>query len=111
MFIARSRFEGLRMLSGALIWAAHFLALYGFAALACARGFAHTQWLGIGVPVWTTGTATMIALATLLAIVATSIRRWPSVAFIDGMTAAVAALAILAVIWETLPVLMLRPCV
>src|SRR3546814_18120145 len=33
-------------LAGLLIWAAHFLLIYGFAALACARGFADVSQIG-----------------------------------------------------------------
>ena len=39
-----SRFS---LIAGPLVWSAHFLTLYVFTALACARGFFHDEILGI----------------------------------------------------------------
>ena len=45
----------LRMTAGIIVWAVHFAAIYGYAALACARGFA------VPVPA-VVGIATILAL-------------------------------------------------
>ena len=100
----------LRMLSGALIWAVHFMGIYGFTTLACARDFASIQWLGIGVVAWVVGGATVIALAAGLWVIFTAIRT-RRIGFTEWMTASVAALASLAIVWEALPAVMVSACV
>jgi hypothetical protein len=84
------------------LWAAHFTAIYGAATLACARGF------NDAIP-------PAIAIATILAacgcgwlmIVGWRHRR----TFEAWLMAALAAMALLAILWEALPVLMVPPCV
>jgi hypothetical protein len=84
----------IRMSSGAIVWAAHFMAIYGITALACARGSPAT------VP-WAIGIATALALAAI-AIIVFNFRDW--------MSAAVAGLALLAIVWEAIPVLVVPAC-
>ncbi len=98
------------MLSGALIWAVHFMAIYGFTTLACARDFASIQWLGIGVVAWVVGGATMIALAAASSVIVAAIRTSP-IGFTQWIAGSVAALASLAMIWEALPAMMVSACV
>ena len=59
---------------GLLIWAAAFLFNYVFAAIACARGFADVQWLGIGLATLVPTSVNLIAIAGL-ALVAMRARR------------------------------------
>ena len=108
------------MLGGFLIWAAHFALVYGFTTLACARGFASAQVAGLNTASLVIGTITLLAVLGL----ALSLRRtlqtplpagnddtWtmpPS--FIRYTTVAIAALALLAIVWQTLPVLLLPTC-
>lgn len=99
----------LRMSSGVLIWAAHFLAIYGFTAIACARGFASAQWLGMGVLPLTIGAATAVAASALAAIVVQAMRTGRS-SFTEWMAAALAGLALIAVLWEGLAVLLVPGC-
>lgn len=89
----------LRILAGPLLWALHFAALYGFTALACARGF------GAAVP-WVVVAATLVAAAAAIAVIATHL----SAEFTRWMTASVAALALLAIVWEGLSPLWAPPC-
>jgi hypothetical protein len=103
--------SALRMVAGALVWALHFLSIYVFAALACARGFADVRWLGIGVVSWTIGAATALALAALAIIVVGVMRGARPIGFNDWVSASVAALAAVAIVWETLPALMVPACV
>ena len=98
------------MVAGALVWALHFMAIYGFAALACARGFAGVRWLGIGVVARRIGVATVIALGALLLIVARALRGRAGGGFDAQITAGVAALAAVAIVWETLPAVMVPTC-
>jgi hypothetical protein len=99
----------LRMVSGVAIWALHFTAIVTFVALACARGLANADWLGIGVVAWGVGAATAIALAAAALVVVSSLRR-PVRGFADWLGASVTALAALAIIWEALPAMLVEPC-
>ena len=109
--MAESRFTrtALRMSSGIIIWAAHFLAIYGFTALACARGFATARWMGIGAVPWMIGVATLIAAAALVALIASAARAANS-SFTEWMAAALGGLALIAVAWEAMAVLMVPAC-
>ena len=90
---------GLRISLGVVVWALHFAAIYGFTALACARGFgAAAPWVALG--------ATVVAAAAAIAIIATHL----SSEFTRWMTASVAALALLAIVWEGLSPLWAPPC-
>lgn len=104
----------LRMFSGPLIWGVHFLAIYVFTAIACARRTFNPDWVA-ALP-WAVFAMTLLAAAALLAMIIQAIRankhnRDDASSFIPWATAAFAALALLAVIWETLPVLLLPICV
>jgi hypothetical protein len=83
-----------RVLSPVLIWALHFAAIYGLAALACARQMI------VLVP-WVVGVTSVIALAALLAI---TIPAWLRVLrtslLADSLAAGLGALAVVAVVWE-----------
>lgn len=108
----------LSLAGGGIVWAVHFLILYGLAALACARGFAAASLFGIGaVPA-------VIAVATTLAVAGTGIlvRRGlaamragaaagdPTRRFLGSVAAGLAALAALAIAYEGLAFLMLPLC-
>lgn len=101
--------------SGLLVWAADFLFIYVFAALACARGFAHLRIAGFPiVPVATT-------LASILALLVTAAMAWFALQrarggpssdqhsqFILFLALALSALAMIAIVWSSLPPLLLR---
>jgi hypothetical protein len=91
--------NALRMSSGAFIWALHFVAVYGFTGLACARGF------GAAVP-WTVGVITLVAAAAAILVI---LQNWSS-EFTRWMSAAIAALALLAIAWEALAALLAPTC-
>lgn len=98
-----------------LVWAVHFLAIYGFTALACARGFA-MEVLGVGiVAVFILG-ASLLATAALLITIRRAVRESNADAmpassrFVHWLTAAMAGLALLAVWWETLPLIWIAGC-
>jgi hypothetical protein len=100
----------LRVWSGAIVWAAHFTAIYAFTALACARGYARRSMLGLDLVTLVVFVATVLAFLATLAIVHLALRdEAPS--FENWMTASVAALAALAIVWEGfVPVFILPPC-
>jgi hypothetical protein len=86
---------------GALCWALHFAAVYGFTGLACARGMAGA------VPLAIAG-FTLVAASAAAVILALALRRRDS--FEHWLAAAVAALALLAIAWEALPALLVPAC-
>jgi hypothetical protein len=87
------------MSAGVLVWALHFAAVYGFTGLACARGF------GASAP-WFVAAATALAAA----IAAMLVVRNVSSEFTRWMTAALAAAALIAIVWEGLAALLVPTC-
>lgn len=78
--------------SGIAVWGLHFTAVYGLTALACARGHADT------VP-WIIGASALAAAALTMAIL---IKGYLGrTAFIEWMTASVAAFALIGIVYET----------
>lgn len=91
----------LHISSGVIIWAAHFAAIYGLTALACARNAPQLVLPAVAVP-------TFAAAALLVVVLWRGIARRK--AFESWMSATVAAFSLLAVAWEAIPVLMVPPC-
>ena len=112
--------NSLLLLSGLLIWAAHFTFVYVFNALACARHFANEHVLGIGLLPAAIGGATIAALGAIgfCLLLNNRVRsREPEQAndirvnnFMNYMTVAIGLLGALAVVLSGLPVLFLPPC-
>lgn len=105
----------LLMFSGPLIWGAHFLGVYVFAALACARHFAQVEWLGIGVVQWAVSVLTITALAAMGAILAVTRRaagddEGDNARFVRWTTFTLGALSMLAVVWAAIPAYLVRVC-
>jgi hypothetical protein len=87
------------MSSGVIVWALHFAAVYGYTALACARGFGGTSWV--------VGGATVVAALLAVGIIARNLDR----EFTRWISAAVAVAALIAIVWEGLtPLLVRNPC-
>jgi hypothetical protein len=91
----------LRIGAGVIVWALHFAAMYGAAAIACARGAAQAlPWL-----VAATTVAGLVAAGVVVA------RSYPRRArFEDWLAAAVAASAMLAMAWEAVAMLASESC-
>jgi hypothetical protein len=89
----------LRMSLGVALWALHFAVVYGFTAIACARGFG-------GAAPWVVGVATAAAAAAAVAIILAHL----SPEFTRWMTAAVAGVALVAIVWEGIPALIIPTC-
>ena len=87
--------------SGIAIWGVHFAVIYGLTALACARGYP------TAVP-WLIVIASLAAATLAGAIVVKGFRR--PTAFIDWMTASVAAFALLAIAYEAIAGLLSPLC-
>ena len=105
--------------AGLLVWAADFLFIYAFSALACARGIAHLAVAGIGIVQLASITSTVVAAAATGAVIMVGVRRadmrsraqTPTPIFIGQLAAIVAILALLAVAFTGLPGLLIsQPC-
>ena len=100
----------LRLSAGVIVWAAHFATIYGYTGLACARRFHDTGalWLA-GVP-WVIGMATICAVAIMLWLIAPLVRRGGTADFVVWMSGAIAGLALIGIVYQAVPVLMLPVC-
>lgn len=99
----------LLLFSGPIVWAVHFLLIYGFTGIACARGLAQVQWLGIDA------VAAGILAATLAAIVilAWILARLPKNTtddFVRWSALGLGMLTCVALVWEALPVFFVPAC-
>jgi hypothetical protein len=92
---------GLLMSAGALCWALHFAAVYGFTGVACARGYAQA------VP-WAILACTVVAGLGAAAVMSVALRQRES--FEHWLAAAIAGAAMLAIVWEALPALLVPAC-
>lgn len=108
------------LMSGFLIWAAHFLGIYGFNGVVCARNLQDTVVLGFNLVPLVIVTATVIALVLDFLVLAAAVtEQGPGISdepqeslrqFWRYVTGALAALAFVAIVWDALPALMLPPC-
>ena len=99
--------------AGLLVWAADFLFIYVFAALACARGFDGTYVLGVGVVPFASAAATAVALAlsAMLVVVARrghGRRKGDARAFTMQAALAACALALIAIALTGMPGALVR---
>jgi len=98
---------------GPIAWAMHFLLIYSLVGIVCARPLIQQDWPGIGIVGWGIGVATAGAIGTIAAV---HFRHWqarPSPAgggFIGWLASSLALLSIVAIVWQTLPVLFVAPC-
>jgi hypothetical protein len=115
----RPAFEMLRNAAGLALWAVHFGVIYAINALACERGLAGTRLLGLP---WAPA---LIGLATLAALLPLGLVLWSAVSrlgqplteggeaeprFTRWFAAATAGYAILAVLFQAAPALLVPPC-
>lgn len=103
----------LLLFSGAIVWAVHFVAIYGFTGVMCARPALRQEWLGIGIIAWGVSLASLVAIGVLAVIHYAGWRTWlqgRDMSFERKTAASVALFAILAIVWETVPILLVPEC-
>lgn len=102
----------LLLFAGPIVWALHFLAIYGFTGIACARALPAGQWLGLGWHAWVLVGAGVLAAAALLVTVRARPRSESpeNRRFVRWVAIALAGLALLAIAWETMAVFLVPPC-
>ncbi|EHK64269.1 hypothetical protein [Achromobacter arsenitoxydans] len=101
------------LIAGPSIWLAHFLFIYTVNAIACARMVPTAGWLGLPASSWiiiAAGAAALagMALAAMRQRARVSAKGAP--AFHAWLTSGLCGLSAIAVVWETLPVLLLEAC-
>jgi hypothetical protein len=119
------------LIAGPLVWTVHFLTLYILTAIACAHGFFHQEFLGVRVVPLVGGAVTLVAVALILDGGVLAYRRWRGMPA-DGQAAPLpphdandvasrrrfmayagfllSGLALIATVWETLPILFFASC-
>lgn len=103
----------LKMFSGPLIWAVHFLLIYGFNGLICARPAMQREWVGLSLSGWV---IVLSSAAALLAVGLISIHAWRSgmgagnKGFERWMTAGLGLLSAFAIALEAVPVFLVPQC-
>ncbi len=115
------------IIAGPMVWAVHFLVLYVMAAVACAKGFYDAEILGIGVVRLIGAAVTLGAVVLILHGTRMSWRRWrtgPSSPppphdasdpdsrsrFIAYSGLLLCGLALIATVWQALPLLFFDAC-
>jgi hypothetical protein len=91
----------MRMSAGVMAWSLHFAVIYGYTGLACARGWGHTV-----PPV--VGAATIVGALATLAVIAAGYRD--RARFESWMMAAIGAFALIGIVWEAIPALIVPVC-
>lgn len=102
----------LLLMAGPIVWAVHFVAIYGFVGFTCARPLAPAQWLGVGWVGWTVvgmGVIACVALAAWLRVRPAS-GEPDNRRFLRRASRALGWLAFLAIAWETLAVFLVPGC-
>jgi hypothetical protein len=103
----------LLLLAGPIIWAAHFLTIYGFTGVMCARPAWRQAWLGISLISWGVGGASVIALIAIAAIHSgagrASLRRQDA-GFVRWTGAMLGMLSAVAIVWEAASLFLLPQC-
>jgi hypothetical protein len=119
------------LIAGPLVWTAHFLSLYVFTAIACAHGFFDDEIFGLRMVPLVGGIITLVAVALILDALILSFRRWRGrpwdrepeplppldrndVAsrrrFMAYAGLLLSGIALIATIWQTLPILFFASC-
>ncbi|MDQ9172121.1 hypothetical protein Q8A64_17045 [Oxalobacteraceae bacterium R-40] len=103
----------LKLFSGPIIWAIHFLFIYSFNGIMCARPALRREWVGLSLSGWAIVLASVMAL---LAIVLINLREWRSDMdasnrdFARWMTVGLGVLSAFAIILEAIPVFLVPDC-
>jgi hypothetical protein len=89
------------MSSGVMVWALHFTAIYGITGLACARG-----WNALVAP--SIAVCTLLAVIAMVPILAVGVSRRAQ--FEYWLTACIAALALVGIVWEAITIFLVPVC-
>lgn len=102
-------------LAGFIVWGVHFMGVYSFGAVACARGWSAVSFLGLPLLPLGIFAASLLAIAVILIAYALWSRAWRRFeeevhGFTRFLTGATAVLSIASILLNTLPALLISPC-
>jgi hypothetical protein len=102
----------LLLFAAPLIWGLHFVAIYGFTGVLCARPGANASWLGLSVATWVLVAAGLAAAAAIVACMAVAPRdaARENRRFVRRVGRGLGGLATVAIAWETMAVLIVPGC-
>lgn len=102
----------LLLFAGPLVWSLHFVGIYGLAGIVCAREGEAARWMGWPWDAWALVLAGVVAAGVLLPLLRARPRSTheDSRRFVRWTSRALAGLALLAIAWETLAVLLVPTC-
>ncbi|CAM4014948.1 hypothetical protein [Bordetella muralis] len=103
------------LISGPMIWLAHFLSIYTLNALRCARpqSWLAVTWMTLPVSSWMILLASVLALCAMAWVAIRQNRRTVSSgqsAFHAKLTSTLCLLSAMAVVWQTMPVFLVAEC-
>lgn len=98
----------LLLMAGPVVWAVHFLAIYSFTGVICARPALPTSLVTWGVTL--AGVAAIAVLALLFLWVRPRAPDADDRHLVRQVGIGLAALSALAIVWETLPLFLAVPC-
>lgn len=96
--------------AGVIVWALHFLALYGITAVVCATGSDDARWLGLGIVPWTVAVSTLVGVGLVAWVGVRAWRRHSHERLAPWLTATLCALAAFAMLLEAIPVAIVPVC-
>ncbi|HYG42765.1 MAG TPA: hypothetical protein VEA17_07585 [Bordetella sp.] len=103
----------LPLLAGPLVWALHFVLVYAANGVFCARPAWHGLWVGAALSTWALMAAALLAIVAIALVYWRQRRRWPpadDAGFFPWLAGALSLLSIVAIVWQTLPVLWVPAC-
>ena len=102
----------LLLFAAPLIWGLHFVGIYGFTGVLCARPGANASWLGLSVATWVLVAAGLAAAAAIIACMAVAPRdaARENRRFVGRVGRGLGGLALVAIAWETMAVLLVPGC-
>ena len=103
----------LRLFAGPLVWAVHFLGVYGVVGIICARQLHGVAFSGLGIVSWVVAAATAVSIAAVVLLTLRDARRQlphDNPSFTRWTSAALGLLSIVAIAWEAMAILLVPAC-
>ncbi|HZW11971.1 MAG TPA: hypothetical protein VFF81_02105 [Noviherbaspirillum sp.] len=103
----------LRLFAAPLVWALHFLAVYGAIGIICARRMHGLTLLGLDIASWVVAATTVASVAAVFLLSLRGAAGQPpqdNASFTRWTGAALGVLSIIAIAWEAMAILLVPAC-